>query len=87
MGSYNCACPEGFELVGSRNCKGETATMSIILVFLKIFYLNFKDINECDGDVCNGENDFCLNTYGSFKCFDRSCKQGYRYRDTDGFVP
>lgn len=41
-----------------------------------------KDIDECkDSDACVGENDFCLNTFGSFKCFERKCSPGYRYSE------
>uniref|UniRef100_A0A8C4Q3C9 EGF-like domain-containing protein n=1 Tax=Eptatretus burgeri TaxID=7764 RepID=A0A8C4Q3C9_EPTBU len=32
------------------------------------------DVDECAVNVCNSENEICLNTAGSYEC---SCKQGY----------
>ncbi|XP_029851567.2 fibulin-1 isoform X2 [Ixodes scapularis] len=41
------------------------------------------DIDECEQEgVCNGENEVCLNTRGSYRCNVLDCPPGY-IRDTD----
>lgn len=44
------------------------------------------DRNECDGSStnnCNGVNEVCVNTPGSFRC---NCEDGYRRDDSDNCV-
>ncbi|XP_077540561.1 uncharacterized protein LOC144152891 isoform X5 [Haemaphysalis longicornis] len=41
------------------------------------------DIDECErGDVCNGDNEVCLNTRGGYRCNALDCPVGY-FRDPD----
>ncbi len=38
----------------------------------------FADVNECSQDGICGNDQMCINTEGSFFCFQAPCKSGYK---------
>ncbi|KAI1288259.1 Fibulin-1 [Halotydeus destructor] len=64
---YKCTCPDGFNL--TRDITGVHCT----------------DYDECDygKTACPGEDQICVNTFGSHKCIEVTCPENYIKMETE----
>jgi hypothetical protein len=76
FGTYECVCNNGF-VMSNNLCYDKSFKQLLFIIFknFNYFIFAFTNINEChlqDG-LCL-ENEFCLNTPGSFDCI---CEKGF----------
>uniref|UniRef100_A0AAY5K2A4 Latent-transforming growth factor beta-binding protein 1 n=1 Tax=Esox lucius TaxID=8010 RepID=A0AAY5K2A4_ESOLU len=85
MEGYTCVCDDGYLLDETHNTCVDislsTVSLSLPLSPFLLLYILSSDINEClNPDTCL-EDDFCINSEGSYTC--HHCGLGYKMRPMD----